>query len=143
MEHQRILLAEDNPEMSKRVLTLLKSHFDIVGSVADGQQAIDSVFKHSPDILVSDLSMPILNGMEVALHLRDSGYCGKIIFLTVHEDNDYVEAAFSIGVFGYVLKSRLDTDLIPAIQAALQGRKFASQFLATTDLSEIHEARRS
>lgn len=130
MELPRILLSEDNPEMRDRVGKLLKSCFDIIGSVADGQQAIDSTLSLTPDILVTDISMPIFNGLQVASHLRDSGYCGKVIFLTVHEDADYVDAAFSIGVFGYVLKSRLDTDLIPAIQAALQGHKFASQFPA-------------
>jgi DNA-binding NarL/FixJ family response regulator len=71
-----------------------------------------------------------LNGIQVASHLQRSGSDVKVVFLTVHEDHDYVEAAFSIGVLGYVLKPRFTNDLIPAIEEALQGRRFVSKFPA-------------
>jgi DNA-binding NarL/FixJ family response regulator len=104
MERPQIVVAEDNPEMRKRVEALLGSEFDIVGSVADGQQAIDSSLCLNPDILVTDISMPIFNGLQVASRLRDAGCCAKVIFLTVHDDDDYRKAAFQTGAFGYVLK---------------------------------------
>lgn len=124
----RILLADDNLEMLERVANFLGSEFDVVGLAEDGQQALNSALKLSPDILVTDISMPNLNGMQVASHLQRSGSDVKVIFLTVHEDHDYVETAFSIGVLGYVFKPRVTSDLIPAIEEALQGRRFASKF---------------
>ena len=130
MARPGILLAEDNPEMCQRLRNLLGPQFDIVGSAADGQQAIDSTLKLRPDILVTDISMPIFNGLQVASHLRDLGCSTKLIFVTVHDDDDYRDAAFSIGAFGYVLKCRIDTDLIPAIEGALQGQRFPSHFPA-------------
>jgi two-component system response regulator NreC len=122
----KVLLADDNLEMRERIAQLLASDFDIVGQVADGQQAIDSALKLSPDILVTDISLPISNGIQVASQLWHLGCSVKVIFLTVHEDRDFIEAAFSIGAYGYVLKPCISTDLIPAIQDALQGRRFTS-----------------
>ena len=126
MGSTRILLADDNPELRERVAQLLRYHFNIVGSVGDGQQALESALTLNPDILLLDISMPILDGIEVASRLRDSGCEAKVIFLTVHRGSEWVEAGFSVGAFGYVLKGRIRSDLIPAIEAALQGRRFAS-----------------
>lgn len=130
MARPRIVVAEDNPEMRDRFKGLLEADFDIVGLAADGKQAMNSVSGLKPDILVTDISMPILNGMQVASRLRASGNCTKVIFVTVHDDDDYREAAFSMGALGYVLKARIDTDLIPAIQGALQGKRFSSHIPA-------------
>src|SRR5215467_9530835 len=126
MERARILLAEDNREMRERVEKLLGPVYEIVDSVANGEEAIHSVMNLTPDVLVTDISMPILNGIQLASHVRDSGCRARVVFLTIHDDDDYVESAFETGAFGYVLKPRLDYDLIPAIQAALQGEKFLS-----------------
>lgn len=128
MGRPRILVAEDNPEMREKIKSLLSMDFDIAGSVGDGQLAIDAVLKLSPSILVTDISMPIFNGLQVASRLRRAGCLTKLIFVTVHDDEDYLEAAFSLGALGYVLKSKIDTDLIPAVLAALQSRKFVSRF---------------
>jgi DNA-binding NarL/FixJ family response regulator len=130
MERPRILVAEDNPEMNQKLEKLLGSHFDIVGSVADGQQAIDATIRLDPDVLVTDISMPIFNGLQVASRVRDLGCHAKLIFVTVHDDDDLREAAFSLGAFGYVLKARIDTDLIPAIEGALRGQRFPTHFPA-------------
>ena len=126
MERPRIIVADDNLEMQERFKGLLGVDFDIVGSATDGQQAIDSVLGLNPDILVTDISMPILNGIQVASRLRPLGSCTKVIFVTVHDDDDYREAAFSMGALGYVLKARIDIDLVPAVQCALQGKRFSS-----------------
>jgi DNA-binding NarL/FixJ family response regulator len=89
---------------------------------------IEVVAKLNPDLVVLDISMPVLDGIETARRLRASGYSGRVIFLTALEDCDLVAAAFSVGAFGYVVKSRLVTDLVPAVQRALQGQFFCSQF---------------
>jgi len=114
--------------MLQKVTQLLQDDFDVVGSAQNGQEAIEAAETLDPDLLVLDISMPILNGIQVASRLRDSGCRAKVIFLTVHEDRDYVEAAFSAGGLGYVLKSRVATDLIPAAQEALRGYEFTSLF---------------
>jgi DNA-binding NarL/FixJ family response regulator len=123
-----ILLAEDNPEIRQEVVSLLQSQFEIVASVTDGQEAINSALALAPDIVLLDISMPALNGMQVTSRLNDLGSRSKVIFLTVHEDRDYVEAAFRLGAFGYVLKGRINSDLATAVEQALEGRRFVSPF---------------
>jgi len=124
----RILLADDSSEMRQKVAELLLPDFQLVGSVADGQQAVESALKLHPDVIVLDISMPVLNGIQVASTLRELRSTAKLIFLSVHADYDYVEAAFSLGVHGYVLKSRITTDLIPALEQVLRGGTFTSEF---------------
>jgi two-component system nitrate/nitrite response regulator NarL len=126
----RVLVADDVPEILEKVRELLRDHCEVVGSAADGQQALSGAMTLNPDILVLDISMPILNGFEVARGLRKSNCRATIVFLTMHEDRDYVDAAFSCGASGYVLKSRASTDLLPAIESVLQHRTFTSPFQA-------------
>jgi len=131
MESPRVLLADDLPEMLETLTQLLRDHFEIVGYAQDGEEAIKAATTYNPDLLVLDIEMPFRNGIQVASHLRDSGCRAKVIFLTVHEDLDYVEAAWSVGAQGYVLKSRIATDLLPAVEEVLQGRRFISSFQLT------------
>ena len=128
MRFARILLADDDSKVREKVADLLRSDFEVVGSVQDGQQAIESAVRLHPDVAVLDISMPIVNGMQVAAYMRDVHLGAKVIFLTVHEDQDYVHGAFSVGASGYVLKTRFLWDLIPAIEGALEGRRFVSEF---------------
>ena len=124
----RVLIADDLPEIHWSVAQLLRNHFELVGSAYNGKEAIEAASTLNPDVLILDISMPLLNGFQVASRLREKDCKAKLIFLTVHDDQDYVEAAFSIGALGYVLKPRITTDLISAIEAALQGRRFTSEF---------------
>ncbi len=110
------------------VKTLLSSTCEIVGSASDGQSLFGAAGELKPDLIVTDISMPILNGIEASRQLNESGCTAKIIFLTVHTDLDYVRACLATGALGYVEKSRLHTDLLPAIQEALAGRMFISKF---------------
>ena len=91
---------------------------------------IEAVARLDPDLLVLDISMPILSGIEAAYRLKGSGSRAKVIFLTVHGDPDYFEAAFCVGDLGYVLKPRLVVDLIPAIREVLKGHIFVSPSVA-------------
>ena len=131
MGSPRVLLADDLPEMLETVTQLLRDDFEIVGYAQDGEEAIKAATTLNPDLLVLDIEMPFRNGIQVASHLRDLGCRAKVIFLSVHDDPDYVEAAWSIGALGYVLKSRIAADLLPAVQEALQGRRFISPFQLT------------
>ena len=128
MESPRVLLADDLPEMLEKVTQLLRDDFDIVGYARNGEEALQLAASLDPDLVILDFSMPLLNGIQVASRLRERGSKAKVVFLTVHEDRDYVEGAFSVGALGYVVKSHMVTDLIPAIREVLQGRIFISSF---------------
>lgn len=122
----RILLADDQREILETVARLLEDEFDIVATVANGVRAIEAAVRLAPDLIVLDISMPVLNGMEAAFQLKELGSRAKVVFLTVHEDPVLIEAALSVGACGYVLKQRLATDLIPAIRQVLDDLIFVS-----------------
>ena len=126
MTTHRVFLADDQEEMLQTVAQVLEGQFEVVGTAKDGDRAFERVPSLSPDVLVIDISMPGIDGIEVALRLRWQGSTAKVVFLTVHEDTDFVEAAMSVGALGYVLKPCLATDLVPAIWKALEGNTFVS-----------------
>ena len=125
----RVLLADDHKAMLERVKTLLDPEFEIVGAVDNGQALVDAAKELNPDVLVVDISMPVLNGIDAVRQIRKSGGKGRVIFLTVHDDPDIVPACFDAGALGFVVKSRLASDLIPAIQLALANHTFVSPTL--------------
>jgi DNA-binding NarL/FixJ family response regulator len=127
MSRVRILLADDHSGFMNRVEELLDSAFEIVGKVKNGETLVAAALQLHPEVIVTDISMPILNGIDAALKLRQLGSRAKIIFLTVHSDRDFVLACSEAGGTGYVLKSRLVNDLIPALRESLAGRMFLSQ----------------
>lgn len=126
----RVLVADDVPEIIENVRELLRDRYEVIGSAGNGQHALGRTSTLNPDVLVLDISMPILNGFEVARRIRESNCSAKIVFFTIHEDREYVDAAFACGACGYVLKSRAGTDLLLAIEAALHDRTFTSPFQA-------------
>ena len=127
MKKARILLADDHPAMRDKVADLLGDAFQIVASVADGKAAMKAATLLSPDVVLMDISMPIMNGIEAAERLVQSRTQAKILFLTVHDDPDFLKAALATGAAGYILKSQMATDLIPAIRKALAGNRFISR----------------
>ena len=124
----RVVLADDHPALVARVRLLLGKEYEVVGVVENGSQAVDAVLTLNPDVLVIDISMPVLDGLQAARQLQKANCRTKILFLTIHEDHDFVAAAFSVGALGYVTKDRLSTDLVPAILEAMQGHTFVSRF---------------
>jgi DNA-binding NarL/FixJ family response regulator len=108
----------------------LKPDFDLVGTVYDGQTLVDESQRLQPDLIVLDITMPIRNGIEAAHEIHETVPGIKLVFMTIHEEPVYVGACFAEGGLGYVKKSRLGTDLIPAIHEALLGRPFISPSLA-------------
>lgn len=122
----RVFVADDRKEVLQAVVQVLEGEFKVVGTAEDGMTVLKSVPFFDADILILDISMPVLNGIEVALQLQSARSQAKIVFLTVHEDGDFVRAAMSAGAFGYVLKSYLASDLVPAIRKALKDCTFVS-----------------
>jgi DNA-binding NarL/FixJ family response regulator len=127
MSRIRVLLADDHEEVLARVRVILGEDFDIVGAVNNGRDAVEETERLHPDVLVIDISMPILNGLQAASQLRETNHRTKIVFLTVHEDPDFVAAALSAGASAYVTKEDVTTDLLPAIYEVLQGGTYISQ----------------
>jgi len=125
----RILLADDMQEILDAVSCVLDGEGEIVGYAEDGEQVLELVQEKSPDLVVLDLFMPVLNGIETAKRLRASSPHIKVLFLTVCDDSDFVETAISAGALGYVLKSCLVTDLVPAIHVVLQNCVYISPCL--------------
>jgi len=122
----RILLADDHLPFLNLVVSLLVPACEVVGTVPDGQSLLDVAKQLQPDVIVTDISMPILGGIEASKRLSQSGSAAKVIFLTVHSDADFVQTCLATGALGYVLKSRIMSDLLPAIREALAGRIFIS-----------------
>jgi DNA-binding NarL/FixJ family response regulator len=108
----------------------LDKAFEVIGSVEDGRQAVDAVLRLDPDVLVLDISMPVMNGFQTAARLRDAKCRTKIVILTVFEGREYIAEAFSSGANAYVSKRYLGTDLVAAIRAVLQGNTFISPSIA-------------
>lgn len=127
MSKIRILLADDHQAVLQRVCGLLCEDHDIVGTVSNGRDAVVATLRLNPDVLVIDISMPILNGLQAAQQLRSAKQPTKIVFLTVHTGEDFVDAALSAGALGYVTKADVGTDLIPAISEAMAGRIYLSK----------------
>jgi len=133
----RILLADDHQTVLKTVARMLAGDFDVVGAVENGKLAVEAVAALDPDIVVLDISMPVMDGLEAASLLKQSGSRARVIFLTVQAQPEFVSAAFSAGAKGYVLKAHLVTDLVPAIREVLQGRAFASSSLGMNETASI------
>jgi DNA-binding NarL/FixJ family response regulator len=126
-----ILLADDNSAVLDHVSKMLKKEtaYRVLASLNDGSAVVKEYLRLRPDIIILDISLGELSGIDIARRLRDSGSTAKVIFLTVHEDRDYVNAAIGAGGSAYVIKSRLNLDLLRAIKAVLANRLFVSSSL--------------
>ena len=121
-----VVLADDNDLLLGRVVGLLAKEFDIVGLVSNGRDLLELVDRFHPDLIVSDITMPNMDGLEMARHLHEAGATTKIVFLTVHDDSDYLRESFSVGATGYVIKDKLMSDLLQAVHEVLAGGRFVS-----------------
>ena len=121
-----VLVVDDHPAVLRQTLELLAGEFPVAGALHDGRQLHAAVARNHPDLIVLDITLPGASGIDLARQLTASACAAKIVFLTVHADADYVRAAFDVGASGYVVKSRLASDLLPALRAALAGRRFVS-----------------
>src|SRR5262245_56846361 len=126
---QRVLLADDHREFLGVVARHLRPHFDVIQTVGNGQAMLEQAARLEPDVVVLDISMPMLNGIEAARKLRATGSRAKIVFLTVHADRDYVRAALGAGAAGYVLKSELAADLLACLSHTEASGPFVSPSL--------------
>jgi DNA-binding NarL/FixJ family response regulator len=113
-----------------RVAKHLASSFDVVGVAHDGQDLISEALRLTPDVIVTDITMPILTGIEALHRLREAGQPTRVVFLTIHTEDAFVQACLEEGALGYVDKSRTRADLITAVRSAMAGKLFVSPSLS-------------
>ena len=133
MKRPRVLLADDHRLLREAFVKLLEPDCDVVGAVADGRALLEAVPKLRPDIVVLDIAMPQLNGLDAARQLKHAMPDVKVIFLTVSEDPDLAAEAFRTGASGFLLKNSAASELLQAIRDVSQGRSYVTP-LATRDV---------
>ncbi|MBX3300992.1 MAG: response regulator transcription factor [Nitrospira sp.] len=126
----RVVLADDNTDFIDHTMELLAKkcamECDVVGIAVNGLSAVELVERLAPDVVTLDITMPCLDGLEVARRLRADGSQTRILFLTVHEDADFLREALAVGAMGYVVKSQVVSDLPRALRNLAAGHRFVS-----------------
>jgi DNA-binding NarL/FixJ family response regulator len=133
MNRARILLVDDHAILMEGLQSLLAGMYDLVGKAGDGRAMVEAARELRPDIIISDISMPLLNGLDAARQLKKEGIRAKVIFLTMHDDAALASEAFRLGAAGYVLKESAGSELFLAIKEVLAGRIYISP-LITKDM---------
>jgi DNA-binding NarL/FixJ family response regulator len=122
----RVVIAEDNPGVLRQLVALLASEFEIVGQAENGKSALECILRQRPDVVILDLQMPFLNGLEVTRELKKITPIPAAVICSVQSDNETVEAALEAGASCYVFKSRMATDLGDAVKSAARRESFVS-----------------
>ena len=131
MSRPKLLLADDHMMFSQGLQSLLEDEFDLVGAVGDGEALVEAAARLNPDVIVVDISMPVMNGFDAVRQLKKLGVTAKIVFLTMHADDRLLAEAFRCGGSGYVLKQSAGEELIAAIGNVLAGHKYVTPLIAT------------
>ena len=133
MTPPHLLLADDHPETRKLLRSLLEPEFDVVADVEDGVALVTAAAREVPDVIVTDISMPGLDGFAAATAILHQNPAARIVFVTVHDEPVLVERGLATGALGYVLKGAAGDELVPAVHAALGGDHYISRALRSAD----------
>ena len=136
MHKPRVLLADDHALIIEGFKRILEDRYDLIGTAVDGRALIESAKTLQPDVIILDVSMPLLNGIDAAAHLKKLCPMAKLIFVTMHADTEYVRSAFEAGASAYVLKRSAVDELEQAIRAVLSGHSYITP-LITKDLLTV------
>lgn len=139
MKRPRVLLAEDHALLLDAFTKLLEPHCDVVGTAGDGRELLEAAQKLEPDVVVADISMPLLNGLEAGRRLKELLPNTKLVFVTVNEDPDLAAEALRLGASAYVLKKSAASELFHAIREVLAGRSYVTPLVAPDGLDGIRE----
>ena len=139
MKRPRVLLADDHTIVAEGLASLLEPDCDLVGRVQNGRDLLRAAEELSPDVIVTDISMPLLNGIEALRQLKKADPDVRVVFLTVHADVTYVTEAFRAGASGYVLKQSAAEELRSAIRAVHGGRTYVTPLITKDVLDELLE----
>lgn len=130
MNKPRVILADDHKIVAEGLRSILEPEFDLAGVVEDGRALLEAQNKLRPDVIVADISMPLLNGIEAVRQIKKANPHVKVVFLTMHPDVSYAAEAFEAGASGYVLKHSAPSELVTAIHDALKGRTYVTPMIA-------------
>jgi DNA-binding NarL/FixJ family response regulator len=139
MKRTTILIADDHKMFAQGLEGLLEEEFELLGIVPDGQALVDVAPTMNPDVIVVDISMPVLNGLDAVRQLKGEGSAAKVIFLTMHADDRLLAEAFRCGGSAYVLKQSAGEDLIHAIREVLAGHKYVTPLIASEWVQNLAE----
>jgi DNA-binding NarL/FixJ family response regulator len=137
MKSPRILLADDHAPTLEQICAILAPHYEIAGTVADGRALVEAALRLKPDLIVSDITMPLLSGIEAAVQIKRSLPDIRLLFVTMHSNSAYVKAALEVGGTGYVVKSAMSEELLDAVQSVLNGRIYLSPSLSAERLGRL------
>jgi DNA-binding NarL/FixJ family response regulator len=137
MHRARVLLADDHTIVAQGLASLLRDDFNLVGTVGDGKALLDAARRLRPDVIVVDMAMPVMDGLEALQRLKAVRINAKVIFLTMHADVQLATAALHAGASGYVLKHSAGEELITAIQEVLQGRTYLTPRIANDVITNL------
>jgi len=135
----RVLLADDHRMVAEGLRSLLSRDFELVGVVEDGRALVDAAKKMNPDVIVADVTMPLLNGIDALVQLKASNPDVKVVFLTMHREVAYARRALEAGALGFVLKHSAPVELTTAIRAALKGQTYITPSLAGEVIRAIRD----
>ncbi len=130
-------MADDNALMLEDIRAILAPFYEIVGTVADGRALVEAALRLRPGLIVMDITMPLLNGIDSAVQIKKSLPSMKFLFVTMHASTAYKEAAFEAGGTGYVVKSGVCEELLEAVQSVLNGRIYVSPSLSTEHMERL------
>jgi DNA-binding NarL/FixJ family response regulator len=139
MKRARILLADDHSLTLEGIRTVLEPHHEIVGTAADGRALLEAALRLKPELIVLDITMPLLNGIDAAVQIKKSLPETKLLFVTMHVNPAYLEAALDAGATGYVLKSAARRELLEAVDSVLKGRIYITPSLSGEDLERFRD----
>jgi DNA-binding NarL/FixJ family response regulator len=139
MARPRVLIADDHKIVVEGLKKMLQPDFDIAGTVEDGRELITAVEKHHPDVIIADISMPMLNGIDAVRQIKKVHKTIKVVFLTMQLDVAYAVSAFKAGASGYVLKHSAPDELVTAIHEVLKGRTYVTPLIAGKLLEAYEE----
>jgi DNA-binding NarL/FixJ family response regulator len=132
MKRTRLLIADDHVMFAQGLESLLRDEFDLLGTARNGEELVEATLRLQPDVILVDISMPVLNGFDAVRRIKTNGSDAKIIFLTMHDDATLLTEAFRCGASGYILKQAAGEELVSAIREVALGNNYVSPLL--TDL---------
>ena len=141
MKKKRILLADDHKIITESLKNILEPTYEVVGIVEDGHMLVREAARLLPDVIIVDISMPKLNGLEAVRQIKKEGIGSRVVFLTMHPDITYATSALDAGALGYVLKHSAHSELLQAVEKVLLGKRFITERIAE-ELENVPHTRR-